>query len=45
MVVKYTLFDNEITYPGLFTYPSFLQGFLCDLILGLTFPGLFTYSV
>ena len=55
MVLRYTMCDVELPYPGLFTFsglfpylslfpfPGFLQGFLQDFILGLPYSGKFPY--
>ena len=50
MVIKYTVCDVEIPYPGSFPYISlftclgFLHGFLQGLIIVLTYLGLFTFT-
>ena len=51
MVVKYNIFDVEITYlvifpfPYLFTYTINVQEYLRNLIPGLIYPGLLNYTV
>ena len=51
MVVKYNIFDVEITYlvifpfPYLFTYTFNVQEYLRNLIPGLIHPGLLNYTV
>ena len=43
MVLRYTVCDVELPYPGKFPCPGLLQGFLHDLILGHTNPRNFSY--
>ena len=45
MIVRYTTYDIELPYPGLYPFPIFLQEFLQDLIIGFTYLGSFYFPV
>ena len=44
MLVRYTVYDVDIPFPSLFTYPANVWELLCYLIPGLPYPSLFLFS-